>query len=116
MSESKEQPLQIAYGAFASFASFAVIQLSTLPALSCSQLMAIWAFAVSIPFLAILAYSPPPTINPVKGLSQPQTQWAMITRTAPYIAVIGFAAFFWHFDCGELASHSPYAPSLPIEP
>jgi hypothetical protein len=94
----RQQPLQITFGAFASFASVAVIQLSSVAVLSYSQLVAICAFAVSIPFLAIIAYCPPPTINPGSGLSRPQKQWGVITLTAPCTAAIGFAAFFWHFD------------------
>jgi hypothetical protein len=97
MPESK-QPLQITYGVFASFASVAVIQLSTVAVLSCAQLVAISAFAVSIPFLAVITYSPVPAINQNNGLSRSQRQWAMITFIGQYAVVIGFAALFWHFD------------------
>jgi hypothetical protein len=98
MIKLERQPLQITYGAFTSFASLAVIQLSTTAVLSCSQLVAVCVFAVNIPFLAILAYSPPPTINLSKGLSRSQWQWAVITRIVKYTIGIGFAALFWHFD------------------
>jgi hypothetical protein len=98
MIKLERQPIQITYGVLASFASLAVIQLSTAAVLSCSQLVAVCVFAVDIPFLAILAYSPPPILNPSKGLSRSQWQWAVITRFVKYTIVIGFAALFWHFD------------------
>jgi len=97
MKTPERAPLQNAYGILAGAGIAIVSQLPAAP-IDRPLWVCIASFALAIPFLSILWFAPRPFETPPTSLAAgPQTVHATIEQLAPWLAVLGLTAFFWHF-------------------